>query len=210
MPKKLRAERDQKSYKRIDAYLKRVYKENKDYINNNIDDFILDKMKTTAEDVFYRTVKEIWKNKEFDETLGRKIKTYNEAIDKAQRSSLISTRTHYQELVYDEIVQAKEDGPYKDIRSILKTRKFNPDNINYIGEQSTAAGWETWYEYSYQSYEKYQKVAQRGKNKGHIIWARRKIEKSFYIVYHKSVKTGGGGWYEVIDVPTPEMMKNLK
>ena len=210
--KKLRAERSQKSYKRIDFYLKQVWKQNKDYLNKNIEDYTgasgtignLNK-----EQLFYKVVKEIWKNKEYDETLGRKIKTYDEAIDKAQRSSLISSKRHYQELVVDKISEDK-DGAYQDVRHILGKRKFDPDNISFMGDQQTTEGWESWYRYDYHVYEKYNKIATRGKRKGQVIEARRKVDKTFYIIFHKSFKGGGGGWYEILEEPTEWQLHGLE
>lgn len=213
MPKKLRAERKASSYKRIDAYLKQVWKANKDYLQEKIEDYgglYKNGKLQTKEEIFYSVVKEKWKERSFDETLGRKIRNYDEAIDQAQRSHLITQKTHYQELVYDTVTEDKQSSIYKEMRRILKNRKFDPDNIEYIGEQTTSAGDEQWYEYAYKTYEKYQKVATRGKNKGHIIWAKREVEKKFYIIHHISQKAGGGGWDEIIEFPTEEMMKNLK
>lgn len=208
--KKLRAERNQKSYKRIDAYLRQIYKQNKDYLDEKVADIDFGALKDLSkEQIFYKVVKEIWKNKEFDETLGRRIKSYDEAIDKAQRSSLISKRTHYQELIFDELKKEKNSDAYHEIRRILKTRKFNPDFIDYVGDQNTSSGYEVWYEYKYTTYRKYAKIATRGKNKGQIITAKKKVEQSFNIIFHYSQKAGGGGWYEIIENPTPEMMKDL-
>lgn len=209
--KKLRATRKAKSYKRIDAYLNQVWKQNKDYLEAYIEDLggAVQENFGSLEKYFKTVVKEIWKDKEYDDTLNRKIKTYDEAIDKAMRSSLIKQSRHYSELVVEQISSNKEEPVYQQIRGILKNKKFNPDNIDYIGGQTTKAGSEEWYKYNYRKTEQYQGVALKGKRKGQIITKKRTVDKEFYIVFHVSVKSGGGGWYEIIEQPSAEELKNL-
>lgn len=214
MPKKLRAERPAKDYKRrISAYLKEVWKQNKDYLEEKIEDYggIYQNGKLlTKEQLFYRTVKEIWREKRYDETLGRNIRNFDEAIDQAQRSMLISKRTHYQELLVDEITSSK-DTVYKRIKFLIGGKKIDPNAIEYLGEQETGTNWEKWYEYRYMT-KKYQVKAKKGKNKDKMIWKRTKneFEDVFYIVFHVSQKSGGGGYYEIVEKPEPEQLKDLK
>jgi len=198
MPKKLRAARSQKSYKRIDAYLRQVYKQNKDYLDEyiaNPDNKVIERF-GSYEETFKKVVMDIWKEKEWDKTLGRRIRTYDEAIDKAQRSGLITRSRHYQELVYDEISEDKV--LYRQLRNIIGRAKFSPENITYEGEADTEYGHEKWYELKYNTYEKDFKIATRGKRAGLEIEYKKKVEKTYYIVFYESIKSGGGGFYSFV------------
>lgn len=200
--KRFRAPKKRTEYKNIDSYLDAVWRKNKDYIEKNMENYsdfdsstIIYKPKSKKAR-WKKMVKEIFKAREYDQTLDRNIKNIDEAIDKATRSTAFTYDFRKKSVIEKEL---KNTSPlaYKEIRRIIgKTTKFSFENLEFVGYGD---GGEEWYEYEFQKSEKVEVEIARGKNKGKKVlrYTGQKIQEKFYLVYIISDKSGQGGYYEV-------------
>ena len=139
----LKAKRPKNRYKTIDNYLKSVYKNNKEFLDSHIKDF----GKASKKNIFVEAVKSRL-NKINPET-GKKY-TVKQAIEKVQRSTLITTRE--ERIAETRITRMREMDPekFKDLRKAIGwTNKIKSENFiemlhdgnkNYLRYKDEATG----------------------------------------------------------------------
>ena len=119
----LKAKRPKNRYKTIDNYLKSVYNNNKEFLDSHIKDF----GKASKKNIFVEAVKSRL-NKINPET-GKKY-TVKQAIEKVQRSTLITTRE--ERIAETRVTRMREMDPekFKDLRKAIGwTNKIKSENF---------------------------------------------------------------------------------
>lgn len=202
--KKFRADKKAKEYKNIDAYLEAVWKKHKDVIEKNMiqlsDEYkVVDKRTKTGYKTekarWKRMVKEMYNAREYDETLNRRIKNIDEAIDKATRSTSFSYDFREKMLIEDQL-KYKSPATYKEFKQIIGRKKIKYDELVFMGYGNNTS----WYMYSYEVPEKIFVERKRGYRVGEYYarYTGKTVQKKLYLVYHFSPKGGNSaGWYEI-------------
>ena len=205
--KKFRANKKASQYKSLDSYLEAVWRKHGGEISNIMVDYndfeyggqviSFQKSKKTR---WKNAVKEIYKEKEYDQTLERNIRNIDEAIDKASRSTLTSYDFRMHQLIGDVFKKESKKGgkvekAYQDIRErIGKTTRFSPEELVFEGYGDDGS---TWYSYEYERAERFERISKSGRK--YYKYTGNKIKNKFYLVYYFSPKNETYGSYEVVD-----------